>query len=86
MYGLAVKESLDRTLKKLARRDPERLRAIERKVAQILEDPRAFKPLRAPMQGLRRVHIGPFVLTYEIDEAANVVTLVDFEHHDKVYR
>lgn len=27
-----------------------------------------------------------FVLIYEIDEANNKVTPLEFEHHDKVYR
>ncbi len=86
MYALEVKEGVDRTFSRMAKKDPERLRAVERKVAEILEDPHRFKPLRAPMQNKRRVHVGPFVLVYEIDEARKVVVLLDFEHHDKVYR
>jgi mRNA-degrading endonuclease RelE of RelBE toxin-antitoxin system len=38
------------------------------------------------MENKRRVHVGPFVLVYEVDEARKVVTLLDFEHHDVVYR
>jgi len=86
MYSLEVKEGVDRTFARMAKKDRERLEAVERKVAEILEDPRRFKPLRAPMQNKRRVHVGPFVLVYEIDEARGVVVLLDFEHHDKVYR
>lgn len=86
MYSLEVKESVDRTFRRLAKKDRKRLGAVEKKVQAILEDPHVFKPLRAPMQNMRRVHIGPFVLVYEIDERRKTVVLVDFEHHDFVYR
>ena len=86
MYSLAVKAGVDRTFRRMAKHDRTRLEAVEKKVAQILEDPHRFKPLRAPMQGKRRVHVGPFVLIYEIDEEKKRVVLLDFEHHDTVYR
>ncbi len=86
MYALELKEGVDRTFRRMAKKDRKRLEAVEEKVREILEDPHRFKPLRAPMQNKRRVHVGPFVLVYEVDEARKVVTLLDFEHHDVVYR
>ena len=86
MYSLVVKEGLDRTFARMAKKDRKRLDAVAKKVAEILEDPYRFKPLRGPMQGKRRVHVGPFVLVYEINEGRKVVILLDFEHHDTVYR
>ncbi len=86
MYSLEVKAGVDRTFRRLAKKDRTRLAAVEKKVREILEEPHRFKPLRAPMQSKRRVHIGPFVLVYEIDEERKVVVLLDFEHHDSVYR
>jgi len=86
MYSLVVKEGLDRTFARMAKEDRNRLDAVAKKVAEILEDPYRFKPLRGPMQGKRRVHVGPFVLVYEINEGRKVVILLDFEHHDTVYR
>lgn len=87
MYRLAIKESLDKKFKKLQKKDKEMLRLIDRKVRDILEDPFRFKPLRKPLQNKRRVHIGgSFVLVYEIDEGENLVTLLDFDHHDNVYK
>ncbi|MCX5803848.1 MAG: type II toxin-antitoxin system RelE/ParE family toxin [Proteobacteria bacterium] len=72
MYRLAIKEGLDKKLKKLKRKDPE---------------PHHFKPLRKPLQNKRRVHIGgSFVLVYEINEEQKIVTLLDFDHHDNVYK
>ena len=86
MYSLVVKEGLDRTFARMAKKDRKRLDAVAKKVAEILENPYRFKPLRGPMQGKRRVHVGPFVLVYEINEGRKVVILLDFEHHDTVYR
>lgn len=87
MYKLAVKESLDKKLKKLQKKDDEILRLIYRKVQDILEEPYRFKPLRKPLQNKRRVHVGgSFVLVYEINEKEKIVTLLDFDHHDNIYK
>ncbi len=87
MYKLAVKETLDKKFKKLQKKDKEMLQLISRKVQDILDDPFRFKPLRKPLQNKRRVHIGgSFVLIYEINEEGRIVTLLDFDHHDNVYK
>lgn len=87
MYKLAVKESLDKKFKGLQKKDKEILRFINRKVQDILEDPYRFKPLRKPLQNKRRVHVGgSFVLIYEINEKEKIVTLLDFDHHDNIYK
>ena len=87
MYNLAVKESLDGKLKKLKKKDREMMVLIDRKVQQILYDPYRFKSLREPLQNKRRVHVGgPFVPIYEINEEERMLTLLDFEHHDNIYK
>jgi len=87
MYHLQVKESLDKKFKKLSKKDKETLRIIKRKVDDILADPYRYKPLRKPLQNKRRVHVaGSFVLVYEINENEKTVTLIDFDHHDNIYK
>jgi len=87
MFKLAIKESLDRKFKRLRTKDKEMLQLIEKKVSEILTDPYRFKPLRKPMQNKRRVHVGgPFVLIYEVNEKEKLVTLLDFDHHDNIYK
>jgi len=87
VYKLAVKENLDKKFKRLQKKDKEMLRLINRKVQDILEDPHRFKPLRKPLQNKRRVHVGgSFVLIYEINEKEKIVTLLDFDHHDNIYK
>ena len=58
MYKLSVKESLDRKLKKLGKKDRELLLLIDKKVKKILQYPFRFKPLKKPLQNKRRVHVG----------------------------
>jgi YafQ family addiction module toxin component len=87
VYKLYVKKRLDRKLKKLKKKDREMLQIISRKVEDILDNPYRFKPLRKPLQNKKRVHVGgSFVLTYEVDEDAGIVTLLDFDHHDNIYK
>ena len=87
MYQLAVKESLNKKLKKLLKKDRELLTSIDRKVKDILDDPYRFKPLKKPLQNMRRVHVGgSFVLIYKINEDKKIVTLFDFDHHDNIYK
>ena len=63
------------------------LKLIEKKVQEILDNPYHFKSLKRPLQNKRRVHIsGSFVLIYEINEDEKMVTLLDFDHHDNIYK
>jgi YafQ family addiction module toxin component len=86
VYSLEVVEKVDRTLKKLQKKDLAQFEVLCRKIPEILENPQQFKPLKSPMQHMRRVHIGSFVLVYDIDEARKVVTIRRYEHHDNVYK
>ena len=86
-YSIEVAEELNKVFTKLAKKDKVTLEAINKKVNEILENPHHYKPLRAPMQNKRRVHIaGSFVLIFKIDEDKKVVQLLEFEHHDKAYK
>jgi YafQ family addiction module toxin component len=84
-YSLEVVERVDRTFEKLQRKDPVQFNELSKKIEQILENPHQFKPLRAPMQHMWRVHVGSYVLIYDINEDKKVVTVRRYEHHDAVY-
>lgn len=86
MYELEIRENLDRAFRKLAKRDSQQMEAVAKKIREIAAAPYAFKPLRFPFAGKRRVHFGSHVLIYSIDEARKTVVLEDYEHHDRVYR
>jgi YafQ family addiction module toxin component len=87
VYKLAIKKSLDEKFNKLKKKNREMLVLIDRKVQEILDNPYRFKPLRKPLQNKRRMHVGgSFVLIYEVNEDEKIVTLLDFDHHDNVYK
>jgi len=86
MYAIEIREGLDRTFRKLAKKDSVQMNAIAKKVKEIAEEPHAYKPLRFPLAGKRRVHIESYVLLFSIDEARNTIILEDYSHHDRVYR
>ena len=85
MYGLEIEEEVHKAFKKLSRKDKKQLEAINKKIEQILTDPLQFKQLRHPLEGLRRVHIGPFVLIYEVRENPKIVRILKYKHHDEAY-
>ncbi len=86
MYDLETRGHVDKIFKKLARKNPKQMEIIARKVQEILEAPRLFKPTHFPLAGKRRVHFGSYVLLFSIDEARKTVVLEDYEHHDRIYR
>ena len=86
-YKLDVSQRLDRVFDKLSKKDKKSLEIINNKIKHILENPYQFKPLRNEMAGIRRVHIGKsFVLTYEILESEKIVRILDYEHHDNIFK
>jgi YafQ family addiction module toxin component len=86
MYDIEIREHLDKAFRKLAKKDSRQMQAIAKKIQEIAEEPRAYKPLRFPLAGLRRVHVGSYVLLFSIDEARKTIVLEDYEHHDRAYR
>ena len=86
-YKLEIPEKLDRIFHKLSKKDRNSLEIVNKKIISILDNPYQFKPLRNEMAGIRRVHIGKsFVLTYEILEGEKIVRLLDYDHHDKIFK
>ena len=86
-YSLEVAQSLNKIFEKLAKKDKATFEAINKKVNEIIENPHHYKPLKAPMQNKRRVHISSsFVLIFKVDEDRKIVQLLEFEHHDKAYK
>ena len=84
-YAIDVREKLVSKLKKLKKSDPVTHARIIKKVKEIADNPDIGKPLKHQEAQVRRVHLGHFVLVYEVDDAKSTITLVDFEHHDNAY-
>ncbi|MBI4361577.1 MAG: type II toxin-antitoxin system mRNA interferase toxin, RelE/StbE family [Euryarchaeota archaeon] len=73
----------DRAFRKIKKRDRLLFERIAKKMEEILDDPEVYKPLRGPLKGLRRVHIGPFVVIFET--RGETVEFIVIEHHDRAY-
>ena len=86
MYSLEVDDKCAKELKGYTERNRGLQEQITKKVEQILEQPLHYKPLRGKGFGLRRVHIGSFVLLFAVDETEKVVRLVRFGSHDEAYQ
>lgn len=86
MYVLETREHVDKSFNKLAKKNPNQMEIISKKIQEILEDPHRFKPMHFPLAGRRRVHFGNFVLLFSIDEQRKTVVLEDYEHHDRIYK
>ena len=85
MYCLELEEDVFKAFKKIAKKDRVPLEAVNKKIGQILLDSFQFKPLKHPLEGLWRVHIGSFVLIYEVVENSKTVRVLKYTHHDKAF-
>lgn len=83
-YRLALAPQFEAILKYLKRKKPGLLRDLDRAIAKVFREPMFGKPLRHSMRNYRRVHIGSFVLVYEV--YAYEIRLLDFDHHDRIYK
>ncbi len=84
MYVLKIKPDLQKTLKKLAKKNRKQVEIILKKIDEILSNPHRYKNLRAPLNDWKRAHVDKhFVLTFSVDEA---VTQEDYDHHDNIYK
>ena len=87
MYTLKIKPGLEKTLKKLAKKNRVQVEIIFKKVEEILANPHRYKNLRTPLNDWKRVHVDKhFVLLFSVDEESKSVTLEDYDHHDNIYK
>lgn len=87
MYDIEIKEEADRIFQKLAKKNPQILKIIDKKIKEIKERPFGYKFLHSPLQGFNRVHIGTHsVLIFKIEHERKTVTIYYYDHHDFVYR
>ncbi len=83
-YGAEYTRKFKRDLRKI-KTDFELQKRLRKKIEEILKNPHHYKPLRNILKNTRRVHIGSFVLIFEIDEERKMVIFRTFRHHDEVY-
>ncbi len=85
-WALEVSPEFKRDYRKRCAKDAAFREAVDKKIGQIRENPLHYKPLRKPLQGLRRVHVmGSFVIVFEPVVKREVVRLLRLAHHDEAY-
>lgn len=84
-YKIQLDNALETTLDKLKKKDKSLYKRVIHKIIEISKNPELGKPLCNVLKGKRRVHVGSFVLFYSIDNKNEIVTFLEFEHHDKAY-
>jgi Cytotoxic translational repressor of toxin-antitoxin stability system len=84
-YHVEISLKLLKEFKKLKKKNLPLLIAVNKKVEEIKLDPQSYKNLNAPMNNLKRVHVGSFVLLFSVNEQTKTITLEYFEHHDDAY-
>ena len=87
-FNFIISPKLEPLLDKLARRDKALAIAVRKKINQIINSDETsiqhFKNLRGDRSDYKRVHIGSFVLTFQIKE--DTIIFKRFTHHDKAYK
>ena len=83
MYEAVFSDEFKKQLKKLKKKDKETYERIQKKIKDILLEPTHLKHLGNILKGEQRVHIGPFVLRFSVQE--NKVYFITFKHHDSAY-
>ncbi|MFH1394123.1 MAG: type II toxin-antitoxin system RelE/ParE family toxin [Candidatus Micrarchaeota archaeon] len=73
-------------LKKLKKDNPELFLRLRKKIAEVLENPHHYKPMKNVLKGKRRAHVGSFVILFTVDEKEKSVVFLEFDHHDKAYK
>ena len=85
-YHVEISPKLQKEFKKLQKKNPVQLIAIDKKVQEIKLHPERYKNLNSPMENLKRVHIDThFVLLFSVNDKTKTITLEYFEHHDDAY-
>ncbi len=86
MYLAVYTENITKKIIKLKNKDPKHYKILLRKIYKIRANPEhEYKNLHYNMKGQKRVHIGHFVLTFEIDYDKKAILFDDYDHHDRIY-
>ena len=83
VYQIEFSIQFEKSMKKLKKKDKVLIEQIQKKLINLVQYPDQYKPLKNILAGYRRIHFGPFVLIYKIEE--DVVRIISLDHHDQSY-
>jgi len=82
-YIIEFSLQFEKSIKKLKKKDKTLFNQIQKKLIDIIQNPERYKTLGNVLAGYGRIHFGPFVLVYKIEN--NIVRILSLDHHDKAY-
>lgn len=85
-YLFEIKPELAEKLRKIKKKNFLLFQRVQKKIAEIIEKPNHYKPLKYDMKSTRRVHLDPFVLIFSVNENERLIEFLDLDHHDKIYK
>ncbi|RLI80378.1 type II toxin-antitoxin system mRNA interferase toxin, RelE/StbE family [Archaeoglobales archaeon] len=83
-YKADFSDEFLKTASKLKKKDKTTFKRLTLKIEEILKNPEHHKPIKGEMKGLRRAHIGSFVIVFKVE--GEYVKFVAFKHHNKAYK
>lgn len=84
-FRVVIHPDLAATCRKLRKKSPARYGQLKKKIRFLVENPESGKPLRPPLKGRWRVHLGHFILIYTINTRENIVVFLKLVPHDEAY-
>ncbi len=82
-YTVEFSTQFEKSMKKLKKKDKELFTRIQKKLKDIVRHPERYKTLKNVLAGYKRIHFGPFVLIFKIED--KTVRIISLDHHDKSY-
>ena len=82
-YIIEFGSQFEKSIKKLKKKDKILFNQIQKKLIDLVKNPERYKSLGNVFAGYRRLHFGPFVLIYKIEN--NIVRIISLDHHDNAY-
>lgn len=88
MHKFRFSEKLEEVLIKLSKKDRALYEQLRKKIDEVVNsyDVEHYKNLRYNMKDSKRVHIGHFVLVFQYNKTADMLSFDDFDHHDNIYK
>ena len=83
-FRVVVPPGVEKAFERIAKKDAAIHKRVEEQMVKLSKEPELGKPLRYGLKNQRRLHVGSFVILYEI--CGDEVHIIDFGHHDKIYK
>ena len=85
-YDLIFDSKVEKFLKKLAKKDKQKVQMLLDAIKEIPKDPYNSKPLKGLLKGNRRLKKDPYRIIFRINKDSNEIRILEVERRSKAYR